>query len=88
MAGILQSVGKRCKSFLRVRPTARRVGSMISTRKALDNEGIWRLHFYAWWWDDEYCIPLTDGETIVFTDDEARLVGKHGLTRNKSNGGA
>jgi hypothetical protein len=48
--------------------------------EALNGDGIWTLHFYPWWWDDAYCIPLDPGETLTFTDDEQALVDKHRLT--------
>lgn len=48
--------------------------------EALRGDGIWRLHFYAWWWDDEYRLPLLQDEIIEYNDEERELVAKHGLT--------
>ena len=44
--------------------------------EALSGDSIWRLHFYPWWWDDDYRI---DTESLAYTDEEAALVKKHGL---------
>jgi hypothetical protein len=40
----------------------------------------WKLHFYRWFDNPEYAIVLLPGERIEYTDDEAALVAKHGLT--------
>lgn len=48
--------------------------------EALDGNSQWRLHFYPWWWDAEYRIELDPGEVVEYTDEEAALVEKHGLT--------
>ena len=47
--------------------------------EALHGDSIWTLHFYPWWWDEEYRIPLDDGETISYTDEERALADKHAL---------
>jgi hypothetical protein len=48
--------------------------------EAYRGEGVWRLHFYPWWWDEAYRIPLGEGERIEYTDEERALVDKQGLT--------
>jgi hypothetical protein len=48
--------------------------------EALRGEGVWTLHFYAWWWDEAYKMPLDDGETIEYTEDEQKLVDANDLT--------
>jgi hypothetical protein len=45
--------------------------------------GIWTLHFYPWWWDDAYRMPI-QGTSEKFTDpkysdEEKELARKHGL---------
>ena len=47
----------------------------------------WRLHFFTWWFDDEYRIPLEPGEKIVYATtekyglkSESELVEKYHLT--------
>ena len=51
--------------------------------EALRGDGVWTLHFYPWWWDDQYRLPLDPEERIDYTDEEARLIDKHGLTREQ-----
>lgn len=45
--------------------------------EALPGNSIWKLHFYTWWWDDNY--RITNDESITYTDEEALLVKRHGL---------
>lgn len=47
---------------------------------ALQGNSEWKLHFYAWWWDDDYQLALEPGEQIAYTDEEQALVSKHGLS--------
>jgi hypothetical protein len=47
--------------------------------EAIDGASIWVLHFYPWWWEREYKIPLDDGEAIEYTDTEFDLVHRHNL---------
>lgn len=46
---------------------------------ALDGHSRYKLHFYPWWWDAEYQLPIPDGE-FRLTEEEAELSRKHGLT--------
>lgn len=48
--------------------------------EALSGDGIWRLHFYQWWWDDAYRLPLLDGEVIEYNDEENELAAKNHLS--------
>lgn len=48
--------------------------------EALDGDSLWTLHFFPWWYDDDYQIPLEHGETLTYLDDEQALVDGHGLT--------
>lgn len=41
--------------------------------EALRMDGVWKLHFYPWWWDDGYRIPLLEGEQITPTAEELVL---------------
>jgi len=47
--------------------------------EALDGDSPWTLHFFPWWWDDAYRLPLADGEALDYTDEEQALVSEHGL---------
>jgi hypothetical protein len=51
--------------------------------EALDGNNAWTLHFYPWWWDEGYQIPLEDGETLDLTGEEQHLVEKHGLSQEQ-----
>ncbi len=48
---------------------------------AMRGESKWAFHFYPWWWDSEYCIPLEEGESLEpYNDEELALIAQHGLT--------
>lgn len=49
--------------------------------EALSGNSIWKLHFYTWWWDDNY--RITNDDVIACTDEEAALVAKHGLDQSQ-----
>lgn len=50
--------------------------------EAYRGDSVWTLHFYPWWWDEQYRIPLSYGEKgIEFTEEEQKLVDAHGLTQ-------
>ncbi|MCC6615923.1 MAG: hypothetical protein IT320_20805 [Anaerolineae bacterium] len=44
---------------------------------ALDGDPTFALHFYPWWWADEY--RLTPDGPLTLTDEEAALIEAHGL---------
>lgn len=39
----------------------------------------WTLHFYPWWWDESYRLPLAPDERLEYTDAEVSLVTGHFL---------
>jgi hypothetical protein len=47
--------------------------------EALSRNGVWTLHFYPWWFDDSYRIPLVLGEQISLTDEERNIANEHSL---------
>lgn len=47
---------------------------------ALAGDSEWTLHFYAWWWDEDYWLPIYEGEEIIYTDEEAALASLHHLS--------
>jgi hypothetical protein len=49
--------------------------------EALARRGVWKLHFQAWWDDPTYTIPTS--ETLIYTDEEEKLVAKHNLTASQ-----
>ena len=42
--------------------------------ETINKPGKWDIHFYAWWWADEYQIPLLPGEQIDYTEDELKCI--------------
>lgn len=51
--------------------------------EALRGEGIWKLHFYQWWWEDGYRIPLEPREKLILNQDELALASKYGLSQEQ-----
>lgn len=47
--------------------------------EALRGQGVWKLHFYSWWWDSEYRLALDEGERLEYSEEEARLAKEHKL---------
>jgi hypothetical protein len=45
--------------------------------EAYRGDGVWRLHFYPWWWDEGYQMPYD--YHMEYTDEEGALVARHGL---------
>lgn len=48
--------------------------------EALDGNSVWVLHFYPWWWEPDYRIPLDPNEVLCYSNDEAHLVEKYRMT--------
>ena len=49
--------------------------------EALGGDSVWRLHFYPWWWDENYKIAVGDDTVkITYSDEEGKLVEKHRLS--------
>lgn len=80
MLGLMQGVPSGGMIALESTPNGAQGWFYERCLEALDGVGPWTLHFYPWWWDDGYRLPLDPGETIRFTADEQRLVDAHGLT--------
>jgi hypothetical protein len=53
--------------------------------EALAGRGVWRLHFFTWWEDPTYRLPLEPGEELTYTDEEKELAAKHGLDAEQIN---
>jgi hypothetical protein len=80
IAGLMQGVPEDGTIILESTPNGARGWFYQQCVKALNGEGIWTLHFYAWWWDDGYQLALLPGEVLEYTKDEQTLVDEHGLT--------
>lgn len=52
---------------------------------AKEGKGEWKLHFYAWWWDKNYQLPLTEDEERKFSPSkqEKLLMDNHHLSREQ-----
>ena len=48
--------------------------------EALDGKSPWTLHFFPWWYEEEYRIELAPDEAPDYTPEERALVDEHGLT--------
>lgn len=48
--------------------------------EALDGNNKWRLHFFAWWVDPEYRLPLQPDERLDYSADELMLIERYGLS--------
>lgn len=48
--------------------------------EAMDGNSDWTLHFYPWWVDVTYAIPLEPDELLVYADDELELMRQHDLS--------
>jgi hypothetical protein len=51
--------------------------------EAIHDNSIWKLHFYPWWWDKQYKIPLDDGELLKYEPDEMVLVDHYNLSQEQ-----
>jgi hypothetical protein len=80
MAGIMQGVSASGRIVLESTPNGAQGWFYDRCMEALNGDSVWTLHFYEWWWDDNYRIALDDGETIVYSDDERQLADKHNLS--------
>lgn len=48
--------------------------------EAISGAGIWKIHFYPWWWDESYRIIIDASEfPFILTADEELLKSIHGL---------
>lgn len=80
MAGLLQGVPAHGEIILESTPNGAQGWFYERCMEALDGGTSWRLHFFPWWHDNGYRVALPPGETLAYSDDEARLVARHGLS--------
>jgi hypothetical protein len=80
IAGAMQGVSRGGIVILESTPNGTQGLFYEEVQKAKIGESDYTLHFYPWWWDDTYCVPLEQGETLRYSDDEQVLVDRHGLT--------
>lgn len=81
MAGLLQGVPKDGQIILESTPNGAQGWFYERCMEALDGNSDWTLHFFEWWWGDDYRLPLDEGETLEpYSDDELLLITQHQLT--------
>lgn len=80
IAGAMQGVPKSATVIFESTPNGAQGLFYEEVQKARTGKSEYTLHFYAWWWDDDYQIPLNEGETLTYTREEQILIDKHGLT--------
>lgn len=76
MAGLLQGVPQDGQIALESTPNGAQGWFYDRCMEALDGDSDWTLHFYPWWWADEYALALDDGETLHYTDEETALISR------------
>lgn len=42
--------------------------------ETVNDPGVWHIHFYAWWWEEEYELELLPDEIIEYTEDELKCI--------------
>lgn len=43
------------------------------------DDSSWKLHFYPWWWDDAYRLPIEPDEDFLLSEEEIEFAKKHSL---------
>lgn len=83
LAGLMQGVPEEGMIILESTPNGAQGWFYEQCLEALDGNSNWTLHFYPWWWDDNYQLPIPEGEPLTYTDEEQALVTAHGLTQEQ-----
>lgn len=83
MTGLLQGVPADGEIVLESTPFGARGWFYTQCMEALDGDSDWTLHFYPWWWETQYCTPLS--EPMELTAEEENLIALHGLTHEQIN---
>lgn len=81
IAGAMQ--GGRSEAILESTPNGAQGYFYERSMEALRGDGVWKMHFYPWWWDAEYIRPLD--EELQYTREEQKLVTKHNLIPEQIN---
>lgn len=80
ISGAMQGVPK--DGVIIYESTANGAGGLFyeEVQKARTGSSEYAFFFYPWWWDNDYAIPLQEGEILTYTSIEQKLVDAHGLT--------
>jgi hypothetical protein len=81
IAGALQAVPEHGDTWVVFESTANGTDNWFYTEcmRAMRGDSEWKFHFYEWWWDDEYALPLDPDELLEYDDTEMALISKHKL---------
>ena len=81
MTGLLQAIPTRGEVVVESTPNGAQGWFYEACAKAMKGEGRFKLHFYPWWWGEEYQLPLKAPDELgAYTDEEQALVTEHRLT--------
>ena len=79
LAGVLQAATPTSAIMLESTPNGAQGAFYELCMQAAQGNGLWTLHFYPWWWGEEYATQLESGETIEPTPEEAEVIRKAAL---------
>jgi hypothetical protein len=81
MTGLLEAIPASGQVIVESTPNGAQGWFYEECVKALKGRGRFTLHFYPWWWGEDFQIPLTPSdEDMVYSDEEQELVTRHALT--------
>lgn len=80
LAGLIQGVPAEGRIALESTPNGAQGWFYERCMAVLDGDTTWTLHFFPWWKDPSYALPLAAGEVLTYDDDEARLVERVALS--------
>lgn len=88
LTGILQGVPLQAPIALESTTNGAQGHFFELCMEALRGEGVWTIHFYPWWWEDNYRLsyeayltlkPQAPLQPEPYTQEEQLLINKHGL---------
>lgn len=85
IAGAMQAAGSARWKIWESTPNGAQGKFYELCMKALDGDKDYRLHFYPWWWADEYALAVDVDMPVIPTRDELQLIEAHGLTLEQIN---
>lgn len=81
MAGLLQGVPKDGQIVLESTTNGQQGWFFEQCMAALVGDSEWHLHFFPWWYDDDYVLPVI--EPLKLTAEEQQLTDAHHLTHGQ-----
>lgn len=74
MTGLLQAIPTHGEIIVESTPNGQSGWFYERCMEAYRGEGSWKLHFYPWWWGDDYALSLDAPGEIIFTEEEYQLM--------------